>query len=71
MTIRLYLELHPRINGAKIPILYMPSCRAYGKFKNTFSLPIGLFRYNCSLISNPFFLTYLSYLSPPFPYHCP
>jgi len=42
MTIRLHPELRPRINGAIMPVLNMPLCRAHGKLTTNVNLPFNL-----------------------------
>ena len=70
MSIGLHPELRPRINGAIVPVLNTPLCRAHGRFTFAFNLPIIPLSLHFSFIAKPF-LSYLSYLSPPLPYHCP
>jgi hypothetical protein len=49
MTIRLHLELRPRINGAIMPVLNTPLCRAHGKLKNNINLTFNPYCYIFSL----------------------
>jgi len=62
MSIRLHPELRPRINGAIVPVLNTPLCRAHGRFTFAFNLPIILYRYIFPSLQNPFFLISHIYL---------